>query len=59
MKHIELAINVLKKEVRSLEDDLKYGRFLPQEVGKIIDELQKLNRAIYDIKKSLGETTNL
>lgn len=49
MKHIELAVSVLRAEISSLERQLKHGHNTPEQEEEIMGKLQKLNRAVNDI----------
>lgn len=51
MEHIELALSVLRSEIFNLKKELEGGHFLPQQEDEIIQDIQKLNRAIMDIQK--------
>lgn len=51
MDYIKLAISVLKKEITTLEYDLKYSHLLPEEDDKWTLDIQKLNRAVNEIQE--------
>ena len=55
MDHIELAIAVLKKEIRQLKKEMDEEHTLPEVEEDIHLELTKLNRAVFDIQKSFLE----
>lgn len=54
MEHIEVAISVIKDEIEKMKYDLKYGHNTPDMEEEITEKLQKLHRAIWDIKKQFG-----
>lgn len=50
MEHIEYALSVLRSEIFNLKKELRFGHFTPSQEDDIVQEIQKLNRAIIDIQ---------
>lgn len=50
MKHIELAISVLRSEIFNLKKEIENGHYLPQQEDEVMQDIQKLNRAIREIQ---------
>lgn len=51
MEHIRLALSVLRDKTYDLKDELDNESLSPEEKDEVMQELQRLNRAIMDIQK--------
>jgi hypothetical protein len=54
MEHIEFALSVLRSGIFNLKRELDDGHFLPKQEEEIMQDIQKLNRAIMDIQKQFN-----
>ncbi|MFO1442868.1 hypothetical protein KDN24_06520 [Bacillus sp. Bva_UNVM-123] len=55
MNHIEYAVCILKNDIEIKKDLLEQGHLLPETEEMIMENLQKLFRAISDIQKLIND----
>lgn len=57
-QHIAYALEVLKNEINRLENELKYGHYLREDIEIMQLDIQRLKVAVSDISKQFDHTEN-